>query len=319
MRLPRIEWAADEANHRDRDVLERLAPHLPVDVPRAVALGRPGAGYPWSWSVSRLDRRRAAGGPAAAGRRRRVRPRTAGDRHRRRSRAVGRSRRSRSRGATATSVTRSSALEAPGALELWEEAMRAPEWEQPSVWIHCDLDARNVLVRDGRLAAVLDWGGVGAGDPAVDVMVAWKLVARDGARSVPGAAPRRRCDVAPRQGLVRLTGADRARATTRPRTTRRCTAKRHAGWPKCSQARVAAARWASSATSRGSAAATWRSTSARRTRSSTCAGAASSSPSRRWWRSTSAPARCTRSASRRSACSGARRGRSARSGRSRTA
>ena len=89
--------------------------------------------------------------------------------------------------------------------------MRAPEWERPSVWIHCDLDARNVLVRGGRLAAVLDWGGVGAGDPAVDVMVAWKLVARDERDRFRELLAGRRRDVASRQGLVRLTGADRAR------------------------------------------------------------------------------------------------------------
>ena len=70
-------------------------------------------------------------------------------------------------------------IDAPGALELWEQAARAPQWDGPRVWIHCDLDARNVLVRAGRLAAVLDWGGAGAGDPALDVMVAWKLVARE--------------------------------------------------------------------------------------------------------------------------------------------
>ena len=56
---------------------------------------------------------------------------------------------------------------------------RRRQWNGAAVWIHCDLDARNVLVRAGRLAAVLDWGGAGAGDPALDVMVAWKLVARD--------------------------------------------------------------------------------------------------------------------------------------------
>jgi aminoglycoside phosphotransferase (APT) family kinase protein len=59
------------------------------------------------------------------------------------------------------------------------QSSRAPEWARPPVWIHCDLDARNVLVRDGRFAAVLDWGGAGVGDPAVDVMAAWKLVARE--------------------------------------------------------------------------------------------------------------------------------------------
>jgi aminoglycoside phosphotransferase (APT) family kinase protein len=68
-------------------------------------------------------------------------------------------------------------VDAPGALELWERALRAPEWEGPRVWVHCDLDARNLLVRDGSLTGVLDWGGAGAGDPALDVMAAWKLVA----------------------------------------------------------------------------------------------------------------------------------------------
>src|SRR5437773_720636 len=47
------------------------------------------------------------------------------------------------------------------------------------VWVPCDLDRRNVLARGGRLAAVLDWEGAGAGDPAVDVQVAWKLVVRE--------------------------------------------------------------------------------------------------------------------------------------------
>jgi aminoglycoside phosphotransferase (APT) family kinase protein len=68
-------------------------------------------------------------------------------------------------------------VDAPGAVELWERAMHAPEWGGDRVWIHADLDRRNVLARDGRLTAVLDWGGAGIGDPAVDLMVAWKLVA----------------------------------------------------------------------------------------------------------------------------------------------
>ena len=83
--------------------------------------------------------------------------------------------------------------------------------------------------------------------------------------------------------------------------------------------RLAVSSWPGSRPSPASAAATWPSTSAPRTRSSTCAAAASCCPSRRSSRSTSARARCTRSASRRSACSGAPPGRSPRSARSRTA
>jgi aminoglycoside phosphotransferase (APT) family kinase protein len=57
----------------------------------------------------------------------------------------------------------------------WEDALAAPLWEGAPVWIHGDLDARNLLVRGGRLSAVIDFGGLGVGDPACDVMVAWKV------------------------------------------------------------------------------------------------------------------------------------------------
>jgi aminoglycoside phosphotransferase (APT) family kinase protein len=64
----------------------------------------------------------------------------------------------------------------------WDEALAAPEWERPQVWIHGDLDARNLLVEDGRVSAVIDWGSAGVGDPACDVMVAWKLLPPDARR-----------------------------------------------------------------------------------------------------------------------------------------
>jgi aminoglycoside phosphotransferase (APT) family kinase protein len=67
----------------------------------------------------------------------------------------------------------------------WERALAAPPWEGPPVWHHGDLDARNWLLRDGRISGVIDWGAMGVGDPAVDVMVAWKLhspAARDAFR-----------------------------------------------------------------------------------------------------------------------------------------
>jgi aminoglycoside phosphotransferase (APT) family kinase protein len=161
------------------DRLTRLAGLLPVELPLQVARGRPGAGYPWFWSVIRwlegetpllsnvpaheladfitaLQRVDATGAPPPGARR--------GDPLATRDADV--------RGA----VER---LEAPAALELWDEALTAPEWGRPLVCLHADLDARNVLVRGGRLIGVIDWGCAGAGDPAVDVMAAWKLVARE--------------------------------------------------------------------------------------------------------------------------------------------
>src|SRR5205085_366172 len=73
----------------------------------------------------------------------------------------------------------------PRAREEWERALGAPARDGPPVWHHGDLDVRNWLVRNGRIRGVIDWGSMGVGDPACDVMVAWKLhsaAARDAFR-----------------------------------------------------------------------------------------------------------------------------------------
>jgi aminoglycoside phosphotransferase (APT) family kinase protein len=176
VRLPRREGPETEEDLEFR-WLPFLAPQLPAEIPAPVARGAPGAGYPWYWSihtwlegdapiapldvhevasfVAALQRIDAAGGPEPSGGR--GRPLAFRDRF------------------VHDALER---VDAPGALALWQKAMRAPEWAGAPVWIHADLDRRNVLVREGRLSGVLDWGGVGIGDPAVDVMVAWKIVAR---------------------------------------------------------------------------------------------------------------------------------------------
>jgi len=64
-------------------------------------------------------------------------------------------------------------------ITAWEVALSVDEWNRAPVWIHGDLDARNLLVEDGRLCAVIDFGCLGVGDPACDVMVAWKMLSAD--------------------------------------------------------------------------------------------------------------------------------------------
>lgn len=69
--------------------------------------------------------------------------------------------------------------------DVWESALSAPPWSGPPVWHHGDLDMRNWLVRNKRITGVIDWDTMGVGDPACDVMVAWKLhspAARDAFR-----------------------------------------------------------------------------------------------------------------------------------------
>ncbi|HVW88952.1 MAG TPA: aminoglycoside phosphotransferase family protein [Gaiellaceae bacterium] len=171
VRLPR---RAEREQVEDR-VLARVAP-LPVEVPRLVAVGRPGAGFPWEWAVHTwLDGELPAADLALD----------------ELVALIEALQRLDTRGAIEPGYNRGKPLsfrdagvrdalervDAPGAIELWERALRAPEWEGRRVWIHADLDRRNVVVRGGRLTGVLDWGGAGVGDPAVDLMAAWKLLA----------------------------------------------------------------------------------------------------------------------------------------------
>lgn len=82
-------------------------------------------------------------------------------------------------------ATRAAVAELPGvvdtgaAIAAWETALQAPAWPGPAVWIHADLQPGNLLTVRGRLAAVIDFGCLGLGDPAVDLIVAWYVLPAD--------------------------------------------------------------------------------------------------------------------------------------------
>jgi aminoglycoside phosphotransferase (APT) family kinase protein len=61
------------------------------------------------------------------------------------------------------------------AIAVWRAALDAGPWPGPGVWIHGDLLGGNLLVRDDRLSAVIDWGPLTVGDPAADVAAAWTM------------------------------------------------------------------------------------------------------------------------------------------------
>jgi aminoglycoside phosphotransferase (APT) family kinase protein len=63
--------------------------------------------------------------------------------------------------------------------DLWDRALELPPWAGPEVPLHADLHAANLLAREGVLSAVLDWGALAVGDPAVDCMPAWTLFGAD--------------------------------------------------------------------------------------------------------------------------------------------
>ncbi|ROQ68300.1 aminoglycoside phosphotransferase (APT) family kinase protein [Streptomyces sp. 840.1] len=166
--------------------LPRLAPSLPVSVPPVLALGDPGEGYPYPWSVRRWLR----GETAALDRIDDV-PRFA--------RAVAdfilalqrcdasdgplAGEHSWYRGASPghyDAETRRCLAALEGHVDtgraraVWEAALAAP-WRGEPVWFHGDIASGNLLVADGELTAVIDFGTSGVGDPACDLVIAWGL------------------------------------------------------------------------------------------------------------------------------------------------
>jgi len=184
VRLPRIEWA-DGQVERERRWLPRLAPHLPLAIPTQLALGAPGEGYPWRWAVYRwlegenaTHDRIADLGQAAADLARFIAAlqridATDGPRERR-SRGVPLAERD---GPTRAAISAlNGVLDTSAVTSQWDEALRAPLWRGPDVWVHGDLNEGNLLVQNGRLSAVIDFGTMAVGDPACDLMVAWTLL-----------------------------------------------------------------------------------------------------------------------------------------------
>ncbi len=110
-------------------------------------------------------------------------------------------------------------VDTESAEEVWEAALAAPA-TGPAVWFHGDVSIGNLLVRDGRLAAVIDFGTCGVGDPACDLVIAWTFLAGEG-RSVFREVidhDRRHLGAGPRLGD--LEGADRACPSDRLRSGR---------------------------------------------------------------------------------------------------
>ena len=167
----------------EQGVLPRLAAFLPVPVPSLIGQGRPTADYPASWGVLRwldgdtpVEGRLAApgllaadlagflealwkidlaGGPPA------YRGGPLSTLH------------EFTLGATEKLT---GLIDTEAARSIWDHAVQLPAWDGPDTWIHADLMPGNVLTRNGRLSAVIDFGAAGLGDPSQDLIVAWMLL-----------------------------------------------------------------------------------------------------------------------------------------------
>jgi aminoglycoside phosphotransferase (APT) family kinase protein len=80
-------------------------------------------------------------------------------------------------------------IDTEAATAVLEAALAAPAWHGPPVWFHGDLSASNLLVENGQLSAVIDFGSAAVGDPACDLMFAWKIFSGESLRAFRAALP----------------------------------------------------------------------------------------------------------------------------------
>jgi aminoglycoside phosphotransferase (APT) family kinase protein len=185
VRLPRVQhWVADL--EKELEWLPKLARHLPLAVPEPVAKGEAGSGYPFPWAIYRWiqgetfatdrvghEHQAAADLAQFVAELRRIDPSGAprsGRKPLRQLDEMTRAALESLRGVVATDA----------ATAAWESSLQAPAWDGSPVWRHCDLLAPNLLVEGGRLKAVIDFGGAGIGDPALDVIPAWSVFGKSG-------------------------------------------------------------------------------------------------------------------------------------------
>jgi aminoglycoside phosphotransferase (APT) family kinase protein len=186
VRLPLTAGGASDIA-KERRALAAVG-ELPVAVPAVVAVGEPAEGYPGPWAVHRwLD-----GAPALEGRDAPARELAEFVRAVRASPADGPPAFRGQPLSTVDAATRRAIdelsrtdepFDAQAARTVWAEALEAPQWTQPPCWVHGDLMPSNLLLRDGRLAGVLDWATAGLGDPAADLIPAWNLLTTDTRRT----------------------------------------------------------------------------------------------------------------------------------------
>jgi aminoglycoside phosphotransferase (APT) family kinase protein len=192
VRLPSAEGYVP-GTHKERRWLPVLAGQLPLPVPELLAVGEPGCGFPRPWSVYRwidgapatrqaigdlpafaadlagflaaLYRIDPAGGPPPGPHNFfRGGPLAVYD------------------GETQEALAALKGhIDTALAAEVWQAAMEAT-WHGRPVWFHGDAQPGNLLVKDGQLCAVIDFGTCGVGDPACDTTIAWTFLSGESSR-----------------------------------------------------------------------------------------------------------------------------------------
>ena len=185
VRLPRLKSFSTQPL-REHQWLHKLAPHLSVQIPTIIALGKPSAEYPWHWSVCKwiegttlnsftrnelqqfaiplaqflkeLHTIDGAGGlePGEENFFHGASPRVNDGKVQEAFQKIDRY------------------IDISAAKEVWSRAVNSEIIKKP-VWLHGDMNSGNFISKDGKLVAVIDFGTMGVGDPACDLKIAWTL------------------------------------------------------------------------------------------------------------------------------------------------
>ena len=182
-RLPRRAVAAT-LTVNEQQWLPTLSPTLTLPVPVPIRVGRPSDRYPWSWSIVRwiegtpADRAAAMVSMVVAEQlgaflRALHHPAPPSAPHNP-FRGVPLAERAGDFEQRLTAL--GAEIDERSVRAVWERALAASDWTGPPAWLHGDLHPANVLVADGILAAVIDFGDICGGDPATDLAAAWMML-----------------------------------------------------------------------------------------------------------------------------------------------
>lgn len=182
IRLPRIDWATKNIN-KECEWVPKISRFLKIPISEPLFKGNPNKSYPWSWTVAKwneghnpnfekeneyellakdlafflneLHGIKLANGPSS----RRGIPLKELDVQTRK--AIGKL---------------EGEIDIQSITSLWNHLLNIPPWSKDPVWVHGDFLPGNILVKNNRLSAVIDFSDVGIGDPACDLIIAWSLL-----------------------------------------------------------------------------------------------------------------------------------------------
>ena len=181
IRLPRIEWAVEGVN-KEYEWVTKISRFLKTPVSEPFFKGIPNKFYPWPWTINRwndgnnpdfekgneyeslskdlacfsneLHGIKLSNGPSS----RRGIPLKKQDVYVKK--AIG---------------ELEGEIDSKSVTNLWNQLSNVSSWSKDPIWVHGDFLPGNILVKNNRLSAVIDFSHIGIGDPACDLVIAWSL------------------------------------------------------------------------------------------------------------------------------------------------